>query len=58
MLTNAEVEISAAIVAESAIGLEVPGKFEGETGLGTWGKISRATHQPWHSLGHSVQNLA
>jgi transposase InsO family protein len=57
MLTNAEVEISAAIVAESATRLEIPGKFEGETGLGTWAEISRATHQPWHPLGHSVQNL-
>src|ERR1700726_2473383 len=58
MLTNAKVKISAAIVAETTTGLEVPGKFEGQTGLGTRGKISRATHQPWHSLGHSVQNLA
>ena len=58
MLMNAEVEISSAMVAEMATGLKVPGKFERETGLGTWGKISRATHQPRHPLGHSIQNLA
>jgi hypothetical protein len=43
MLTNAEVEISATMVPKTAAGLEVPGKFEGLTGLGAWGKISRAT---------------
>ena len=58
MLANAEVKVTPSMVPKMATGLEVAGKFEGQTGLGTRGKISRAADQPRHLLGDSVQNLA